>query len=155
MSDRATRLNRLLAIRKLSEELDRRSLKVAVARVEQVQSALACQDNALADAHRLARQALAAGDRSQWLMADAQAEVAAWNRTRLLDLLKRRAEAVAPAMERYMESRRAQEQIADLVGEARAASASEGERKAQLVADDWFLSRRERLGPEDDPESPG
>ncbi len=84
------------------------------------------------------------GDRGEWLMADAQGEVAGWNRGRLRILLQARSAEVAPAMEKFLESRREHEQVKQLIENARLAHRSDEDRKAQAGADDWFLSRRTR-----------
>ncbi len=77
------RLERLLAIRRLNEDLDRRTLALALAAVAEVETALARQEETQAEARLAAQAALAAGERGEWLLADAQSEVAGWNRGRL------------------------------------------------------------------------
>lgn len=142
MTRRAERLGRLLAIRRLNEDLDRGALAAALAGVAEVESALARQETALMESRVAARTALGAGERGEWLLADAQGEVAGWNRTGLRAVLRERAEAVAPAMEKFLESRREHEQVKQLVENARQAAQLEEDRRAQAAADDWFLSRR-------------
>jgi hypothetical protein len=145
VSDGAKRLGRLLAVRKLNEDLDRRTLEVALAAVAEVETALARQETALAQSRLAGRTALSHGDRGGWLMADAQGEVAGWNRGRLLALMQTRAPEVAAAMERFVESRREHDQVKQLMENARQAQNLHEERKAQAAADDWFLSRRTRM----------
>jgi hypothetical protein len=142
VSGRAERLGRLLAIRRLNEELGRRELALALASVAEVESALTQQEAALLEAGLAARRALDRGERGEWLMADAQGEVAGWNRGRLRVLLQARAARVAPAMEKFLESRREHEQVKRLVEHARQAVQVKEDRRAQVAADDWFLSRR-------------
>lgn len=144
MSSKARRLDRLLAIRRLGEDVDRRTLALALASVAEVEAALARQETNLADARLAARSALNAGDRGGWLMADAQTEVAGWNRGRLGVLLEKRATEVPPAMEKFLESRREHEQVKQLVENAQQVEEIEEGRKAQAASDDWFLSRRMR-----------
>jgi hypothetical protein len=91
-----------------------------------------------------ARSALNIGDRGGWLLADAQHEVAGWNRVRLDTLLQARAAEVPPAMERFLQSRREYEQVQQLVESAEQVEHVEEDRRAQAAADDWFLSRRAR-----------
>jgi hypothetical protein len=138
-------LDRLLAIRRLSEELDRNALAMALASVHEAESAIAGQEAMQAEAKQVGRQALTTGDRSEWLMADAQNEVAGWNRKRLETLREERAKAVPPAMEKFMESRLEHEQVKKLIENARQVAEIEGGRRAQAASDDWFLSRRMRL----------
>jgi hypothetical protein len=142
LKPRTERLERLLAIRRLNEELDRRTLALALAAVAEVETALARQAETQAEARLAAQAALAAGERGEWLLADAQSEVAGWNRRRLGGMLRTRTEAVAPAMDRFVESRRDLEQVKQLVENAQQAARAEQDRRAQAAADDWFLSRR-------------
>jgi NAD kinase len=128
----------------LSEELDRRALELALASVAEVEAALARQEAMRVDARQTARAALTAGDRGEWLLADAQHEVAGWNRGRLGVLLETRAAEVPPAMERFLGSRREHEQVKQLIESARQAEQVEESRRGQAAADDWFLSKRAR-----------
>ena len=144
MSGKARRLDRLLAIRRLGEDLDRGTLALALASVAEVEAALERQETTLADARLAARRALTAGDRGKWLMADAQTEVAGWNRGRLDVLLETRAVEVPPAMEKFLESRCEHEQVKQLVENAQQVEEIEEGRRAQAASDDWFLSRRMR-----------
>jgi len=120
-------------------------MALALAAVAEVETALGVQDATLLEAKRLAHEALSAGDRGEWLMADAQSEVAGWNRGRLGVLLRARAVAVAPATEQFLNSRREHEQVKLLVEAAQLAAQAEEDRRVQAAADDWFLSRRIRL----------
>lgn len=142
MSGRAGRLSRLLAIRRLNEDLDRRTLAQALALVAEVEGALARQDEAVAESTLATRAALSAGARGEWLMASAQGEVAGWNRGRLGVLLRARTESVAPAMAKFLECRREHEQVKQLVENARQGALVDEDHKAQAAADDWYLSRR-------------
>jgi flagellar biosynthesis chaperone FliJ len=144
MSGRGERLGRLLAIRRVSEELDRSALEIAMALVNEVEAEMNAQGTALAEARVTARAALDAGDRSEWLLADSQVEVAGWNRDKLKGLLAARTEAAGAAMEKFLESRREHEQVKQLVEDTRQIELVEENRKAQSAADDWFLSRRTR-----------
>jgi hypothetical protein len=146
MSERARRLERLSAIRRLGEELGRRTLQMALGAVAEVESAIDAQDASLVEAKVESRDALAAGDRGEWLMADAQGEVAGWNKGRLGYLLRERMSEVPPAMEAFLESRREHEQVKHLVDDARGAARVDEDRKAQAAADDWFAGRRGQRG---------
>jgi hypothetical protein len=145
MSESGKRLARLAAIRKLNEDLDRRNLQLALGSVAEVEAALARQDAARGESKVVALTALSDGNRCEWLMSDAQSEVAGWNRDRLRVILKARQEAIAPAMAKFLESRQEHEQVKQLVENARHSAGIEDDRKAQAAADDWFLSRRTRL----------
>lgn len=144
MSGRAERLHRLLAIRRLKEDLDRRSLKLALASLAEVEAGLFRQGAALVESRSMALTALSAGDRREWLMAEAQGEVAGWNQGRLQPLLRARASEASAATQKFLESHREHEQVQQLIENAQRAAKSEDDRKAQMAADDWFLSKRAR-----------
>jgi Leu/Phe-tRNA-protein transferase len=144
MSGRAARLDRLLAIRRLSEDLDRRSLGLALAAVSEVEAGIGRQETALAESELAGRKALSSGERGDWLMADRQTEVAGWTRRRLKVLLRARTVKVAASMEKFMESRREHLQVKQLVENAQKVMAIEEGRTAQAAADYWYLSKRTR-----------
>lgn len=144
MSHTARRLDRLLAIRHLSEEMDRAALASVMASVHQVESAIASQETMRLDAKQTARLALSSGDRNEWLFADAQCEVAGWNRDRLDVIRQQREIEVPPAREKFMQSRCEHEQVKQLIENARQEARIDESRKAQATADDWFLSKRLR-----------
>jgi len=144
MSARCNRLARLLAIRRLSEDRDRRGLQSAMAAVAEVDREMARQVDARGTARSAARAAMARGDRDEWLMAEAQDEVAGWNRQRLAGLLQVRAAEVPPARERFLASQLEHEQVKQLVDDRRRVEREEENRRAQAAADDWFLAKREK-----------
>jgi hypothetical protein len=144
MSERTRRLERLLGIRHLVEDLDRRTLAIASAAVLEVKAALGAQAASLSEAGEAARVSLDGGDRREWLLADAQAEVARWNQASLKLLLQAREAVIPPAMERFLGSRQEHEQLQFLVGAARQAERLDEDHKTQTIADDWFLRRRTR-----------
>jgi hypothetical protein len=146
MSDKTRRLKRLVGIRKIAEELDRRDLELAVAAVAEVDAALWATRGSLLEAGTAARAALGAGERGEWLLADAQSEVAGWNRGRLGLLRAQRVVAVEPAKEKFMASRLEHEQVKVLVEDAKREEREDEGRRAQTTSDDWFLGRlmRER-----------
>ena len=121
MRGKARRLDQLLAVRRLNEDLGRRVLAQALASVAEVEAALARQETTLADA---------------------QTEVAGWNRGWLGVLLETRAAEVPQAMEMFLESRREHEQVKQLVENAQQVEEIEEGRRVQASSDDWFLSRR-------------
>jgi MarR-like DNA-binding transcriptional regulator SgrR of sgrS sRNA len=142
VSGRADRLKRLLAIRVVTEELDRSALQTALAGVSEVERTLAELESELATAKLAARVALADGQRSEWMMADAQGEVAGWDRGKLKRLLVDRAAVAGVAMKKFLESRRDHEQVKQLVQNAEQTSRVDDVRRAQVAADEWFLSMR-------------
>jgi hypothetical protein len=110
--------------------------------VAEVDAAIARQKLSRVDSGLAARKALESGDRGEWLLAEAQSEVAGWNWGRLDTLLKTRAAEILPAMEKFLASRLEHEQVKQLVEDARQTARAEQDHKAQAMADDWFLSRR-------------
>jgi len=141
---KAERLGRLLAVRRVAEEMAQGRLQLASAAVTEVETALGAQETTLIEAKAAGREALVSGERGDWLMADAQAEVAGWNRGRLGVVLAKRKTFVAPAMEDFLDSRREHEQVKLLLEDARRAARIDDDRRAQAAADDWFLGRRVR-----------
>ena len=91
MNPRPERLGRLLAIRRLTEDINRRALQLALGAVVEVEAAIEGQESALTQARLAGRAARVEGDRGAWLIAEAQEEVAGWNRGRLNALLRVRA----------------------------------------------------------------
>jgi hypothetical protein len=139
---RVERLQRLAAIRMMTEELDRNVLRAARGAVAEVETAIDTQNSALAESKANARAALSGGDRGEWMMADAQGEVAGWNRAKLAGYLVARTEAATAAMDKVLESRREHEQVKLLVKNARVAARVEDVRRTQAAVDEWFLSKR-------------
>ncbi len=119
-------------------------MALALAAVSEVETALLAQQASILNAQQAARVALSAGERGDWLMADAQSEVAGWNRGRLGVLHAARAVEVPPAVEQFMRSRQEHEQVKLLARGAQQAAQMEEDRKMQAATDDWFLSRRMR-----------
>jgi phage protein D len=137
-------LQRLAAIRRLQEELDRRDLQVALGAVTEVEVAMAREAESGDRARAAGVQALADGDGASWRLASRQSEVAARNRAGLERLRVERAGRVAAAMQQFLESRREQEQVQQLLKDALETERVELGRREQAAADDWFLSRRAR-----------
>ncbi len=144
MSGKAERLARLLAIRRLREDLDKTAWEMALAKMAEVETAIGMQGTARGRARHAAHASLNEGDRGNWLMADAQAEVAGWNQEKLEVLLAARAAEVAPAREKFLESRREHEQVKVLVDAARQTERVAEARREQAEVDDWFLGKHVR-----------
>jgi hypothetical protein len=142
VSGRAERLHRLLAIRRLTEDLDRNVVQTAMSSVKEVEAALTALQTALVESKLSARAALANGDRAEWMMADALSEVSGWNRVKLKKLVAARTELAGTAMAKFLESRREHEQVKQLVKDAEQTAQVDEVRRAQAAADDWFLSKR-------------
>jgi flagellar export protein FliJ len=146
MSTKILRLQGLARIRRLQEEMERRALQLAVAEVAEVESALQSDAAAMLESRESAREALRTGDRSEWLLADAQGEVARANIDKLGSLLTKREAQVPIAMTRFLVCRREHEQSHVLVRETRQSEAVEDARREQATADEWVISRWNRIG---------
>ena len=141
MSGRAQRLQRLLSIRQLAHDMDRSAMKTALSAVAEVEGALAALEGVERDARLAGRIALADGLRSEWMMADAHAEVSALHRQKLKKLLIVRRGLVGVAMTKFLESRREYEQLKQLVRNAEQVAHLDEARRMQVLADDWFLNK--------------
>ncbi len=135
-----------MRIRKLQEELERGALELAVSAVAEVERAIKVDETALMESQVLSREALKDGDRGEWLLADAQGEVARANMDKLGVLLGQREAEVPVAMERFLARRREAEQVKVLVDEAGRVEDAEGARREQAAADEWVISRWNRAG---------
>lgn len=144
MTTRGKRLQRLLAIRRIGEELGRRRLQSVLASVMQAETALGVQRQTIESAAEASRCALQNGDRSEWLFSEAQSEVASWNRGRLMPILQSRHAEVEPAISTFLDRRLEHEQVQQLIKESKAQRQLIDDRRQQAFADNWFLTRRSR-----------
>jgi flagellar export protein FliJ len=144
MSANVARLRGLERIRSLQEEIERASLERAMGAVAEVEQALRDDSGAITEAKTRARAALGVGDRSEWLFADAQGEVARSSISRLGGLLRQREAAVAPAMEGYLACRKLHEQAKVLLANAEAEAKAAELRRTQMEMDEWVISRWSR-----------
>ena len=144
MTRRNQRLQRLLAIRRIGEEIARRNLQSALGSLAEAETALSQQQSAIADAIEVTSSALQSGNRNERLFAEAQSEVAGWNRMRLAPVVEScRAEiqSVTPA---FLDRRREAEQMQQLVEDNRTQQQLMEDHKAQAAVDEWFLAQRAR-----------
>jgi len=144
MRVREKRLRRLLAFRRIGEEQKRRHLQSVLASVAEVDSALGAQRQTMEAAGETSATALRQGDRDEWLFAEAQIEVAGWNRTRLAPLRQTRQTAVGPATADFLERRCEHEQVKQLIKDIQSQQQVADDRSAQIADDDWFLAKRAR-----------
>jgi hypothetical protein len=118
-----------------------RELQAAMSAVAEVASALREDGEALSHSGAAGRAALGRGDRREWLLAEAQGEVARANMEKLKNLLARREAAVPPAMERFLSCRLEHEQTKVLAESAQQAADLEQAHREQAAADEWVQSR--------------
>jgi len=128
-------------IRKVQEDMQRRELQAAMSAVAEVSSALKKDSEAVQNAGVVRRAALERGDRKEWLLAEAQSEVARANMEKLTPLLARREAAVPAAMARFLSCRLEHEQTKVLAEAAQREVAMDQARRDQAAADEWVLSR--------------
>ena len=144
MIPREKRLRRLLAIRRIGEEQERRRLQAVLASVAEVDSALNVQQQTIVGSGEASATALRQGNLHEWLFTEAQIEVAGWNRARLAPVHQERQAAVGPATADFLERRREHEQVRQLIRDIRSEQQVADDRRTQAAADDWFLARRAR-----------
>ncbi len=87
------------------------------------------------------RAALTAGDREEWMLTDAEGEMAGWRRGQLEGLRVEREAAREVARTVYMDSRVRTEQMKSVVANMREAVEVEDGRRSQAAADDRYLTR--------------
>lgn len=141
MNRKPGKLERLLTIRQLQEEVGRCALQGLFASVTEVETSIETQREAFVEAGQQARDALTAGSREQWLMASARRGVSQSNKGRLSLLLDARRASLKPAMKQFLESRREREEVNLLVEDAKRDATTNEVRRLQAAADEWFLGR--------------
>ena len=141
MSAKVRRMQGLARIRRVQEETERRELAAALGAVHEVGAALRGDGAALIESDQLGRAALGRGDRGEWLLAEAQGEVARANLAKLRLLLTKREAAVPAARARYLACRLEHERTKVLVDASMRTEADEQARREQAAADEWVISR--------------
>lgn len=144
MSQSRRRLQRLLAIRRIGEEVARQRLKSALDSLAEAQTVLSQERQVIASAGEAALSALDACDRSERLFAEAEAEVAGWNLARLASVLESRRAEIPLARAAFLDRRREAEQIEHFIQQSNIHEQLREDRNAQTAADDWFLAQLAR-----------
>ena len=147
MTAHAGRLGRIIAFRRLAEQLRNGELAEALAAAAASARAMQLQSRFLDQGREATISALLAGDQAEWQMAEAQTEVARWNHRHLEVMHAEHEQMVDTARERLLESRLESEQAELLRRELLARQAAEQERMAQALSDEDYLlrlSRRQR-----------
>jgi hypothetical protein len=138
---RAERLQRLLVVRRVFEHVERRKLQGALTSVTQVEAALDEQAQAIDNVKVASANSLGNSNHDEWLFAEAQMEIAGWNRSRLMPILEMRRALIPQTTADYLERHLEVQQVEHLVEHVASLQRRDQERHAQAVSDDCLLAR--------------
>ena len=139
--NRPQRLQRLLAVRRVFEQVEHRKLQLALTSVMQAEAALDEQAQAIDNAKAASTNALGDCNHDEWLFAEAQVEIAGWNHARLLPILEMRRAQIPQTTADYLERHLEMQQVEHLVEHVTSLQRRDEERHAQAVSDDCLLAR--------------
>ena len=142
MRTRLHGLKRLAALYGAVEEMHSVDLQRRMSAVREAQRAIGVQHKAAQTAGLHGREALTAGDRMGWTMAETLRQIAGSKRRRLEEIRLERESLSEEAKEQYIASRLKSEQIKCVVEQVRERVENEEQRRTQAVSDDRFLARR-------------
>ena len=145
MSKIGRRLSRIVDLYSTLEHARLADMQRAALMLREAEVAIAMQDSIRSDAMVLARTAVQRDDRMGLTLAESQFALAGWNRERLERARCERNALYDVAQERHRLSRVESEQMRRLFERSKLQSAILDGRKAQVVLDDRFLSRRRWL----------
>lgn len=139
------RLDQVLRIRELMENLARAALETKTHAVRQLENAAKRENSSALESRREAfTSASDSGpiDQGAWRLGLADAEIFARRGERFRIAAEAQKPAVSEAREAMLERRRERKQVETLIAEARRIADEERERRQQQQTDDWFQSRR-------------
>src|SRR6266851_2687371 len=142
MQTRLETLQRLVTLYAAVEEMHSTELQRMASAVSEAQQAIGIEQEVARSARINGREALLAGDRVSWMMAETQQETAAWRRRRLEQIRLEREELNEAAREQYVASRLKREQMKRVCDDIAAQVEIEEGRRLQAASDDRFLARR-------------
>ncbi len=142
MQTRLETLQRLVTLYAAVEEMHSTELQRMASAVSEAQQAIGIEQEVARSARINGREALLAGDRVSWMMAETQQETAAWRRRRLEQIRLEREGLNEAAREQYVASRLKRDQIKRVVDDIAARMEIEEGRRLQAASDDRFLARR-------------
>ncbi len=142
MQPRLETLVRLVTLYAAVEEMHLAELQRMTAAVSEAQEAIRVEREVARSARGDIREALLAGDRVSWTMAESQQEVAASRQRTLEQIRAGRKELSDAAREQYVASRLKREQIKRVFDDIAARKEVEEGRRLQGTSDDRFLARR-------------
>jgi hypothetical protein len=141
MQPRLETLVRLVTLYAAVEEMHLAELQRMTAAVSEAQEAIRVEREAARSASVNIREALLAGDRVSWTMAETQQEIAASRQRTLQQIRTGREELSDAATEQYVASRLKREQIERVFHDIAARKEIEEGRRLQAISDDRFLAR--------------
>jgi len=142
MRTRLHGLKRLAALYGAVEEMRSVDLQRRMSAVREAQRAIGVQHKAAQTAGLHGREALTAGDRMGWTMAETLRQMAGSKRRRLEEIRRERESLSDQAKEEYVASRLKSEQIKCVVERVRERAENEEQRRMQTASDDRFLARQ-------------
>lgn len=142
MRARLATLKRLVNLYGVVEEMHSVELQRTTAAVREADQAIGVQHEVARLARFHGRDALTAGDRMGWTMAETLRETAGRKRRRLDEIRLEREGLSDAAREQYVASRLKNEQMKRVVDRVAERIEMEEERRTQAVSDDRFLARR-------------
>ncbi len=142
MQMRLETLQRLVTLYAAVEEMHSTELQRMASAVSEAQQAIGIEQEVARSARINGREALLAGDRVSWMMAETQQGTAAWRRRRLEQIRLEREGLNEAAREQYVASRLKRDQIKRVVDDIAARMEREEGRRLQAASDDRFLARR-------------
>ncbi|SRR5216683_4371399 len=142
MQTRLETLQRLVTLYAAVEEMHSTELQRMASAVSEAQQAIGIEQEVARSARINGREALLAGDRVSWMMAETQQETAAWRRRRLEQIRLEREGLNEAAREQYVASRLKREQIKRVFDDIAVRMEIEEGRRLQAASDDRFLARR-------------
>ena len=116
-------------------------LEQAAAAVREVVGAIGVERDAGAAAGVAGRLALGSGDHGEWMLAQAQKEMAGMRRVRLETMRDERAVVEVEAKREFLESRVRTEQVKQVVSRAAEIATVEDGRRVQAASDDRYAAR--------------
>jgi hypothetical protein len=142
MRTRLHGLKRLAVLYGAVEDMHSVDLQRKMSAVREAQRAIGMQHKAAQTAGVHGREALTAGDRMGWTMAETLRQIAGSKRLRLEEIRLGRESLSDQAKEQYVASRLKSEQIKSVVERVQERMENEEQRRTQTVSDDRFLARR-------------
>ena len=143
MQPRLETLRRLVTLYAAVEEMHSTELQRMTAAVREAQQAIGVEQEVVRSARVDGREALLAGDRVGWMMAETQQETAGSATTRVWSRFAlEREELSDAAREQYVASRLKREQMKRVFDDIAARTEIEEGRRMQAASDDRFLARR-------------
>lgn len=142
MRGRLETWKRLVALYGVVEEMRSAELQRMTAAVREAQQAIGVQRDVVQSARVDGREALTAGDRMGWSMAETLQATAEWKSCRLEDIRLEREGLSNVAREQYVASRLRSEQMKRAAEHVAEQIETEEGRRMQASSDDRFLARR-------------